>query len=241
MLFLIPPSETKAVGGGSINITQAHMTFGGLDPTRDKVLDAYIQAGGDQAIRQAPTMEAINRYTGTLYSAIHGRGLKGTPTANNSLGTDELARARTMVLIQSALFGVVAATDLIPNYKISPSKLICGINLKRVWPEPHNQFAWARLASSPVIDLRSKAYADLAPLPETIDAYTVSVFVELEDGSREQLNHFNKKAKGQLVRSALTSDIEPKSLGDLKSCAKKAGLKLEVNGKDITLITTQAT
>lgn len=241
MLFLIPPSETKATGGGAINITQAHMTFGGLDPTRDQVIDAYIKDSGDASIKSAPTMPAINRYTGTLYGAIHGRGLKGTPTANNSLNTDELARARTMVLIQSALFGTIAATDLIPEYKISPSKLIRGINLKRVWPEPHNQFAWARLATGPVIDLRSKAYADLAPLPEHIDAYTVTVFVERADGTREQLNHFNKKVKGQLVRAALTANKEPQTIAELKTAAKKAGLALEVSGKEITLITKDAT
>lgn len=241
MLFLIPPSETKALGGGSIKITQAHLTFGGLDPTRDQVLDAYITATSDTDIKSAPTMLAIQRYTGTLYSAIHGRGLKGTPTANNQLTDGELARARTMVLIQSALFGVIAATDLIPNYKISPSKLICGINLKRLWPEVHNQFAWARLAADPVIDLRSKAYAELAPLPESIDAYTVIVFVERADGTREQLNHFNKKAKGQLVRAALTANKEPRTIAELKVAAKKVGLKLEVTGKEITLITTDAT
>lgn len=239
MLFLIPPSETKALGGGSINITQAHMTFGGLDPTRDKVLEAYIK-DTEKDIRLAPTMEAISRYTGTLYSAIHGRGLKGTPTANNSLSPAELARARTMVLIQSALFGVISATDLIPNYKVSPSKLICGINLKRVWPEPHNNFAWARLVQGPIIDLRSKAYAELAPLPEASETYTVNVFVERSDGTREQLNHFNKKAKGQLVRSALVAANEPQTIADLKKCAKKAGLKLEVKGKEIVLITSDA-
>jgi cytoplasmic iron level regulating protein YaaA (DUF328/UPF0246 family) len=241
MLFLIPPSETKALGGGSIKITQTHLTFGGLDPTRDQVLDAYIKATADTDIKSAQTMPAIQRYTGTLYSAIHGRGLKGTATADNELTRSELARARTMVLIQSALFGVISATDLIPNYKVSPSKLICGINLKRLWPEPHNKFAWARLAAGPVIDLRSKAYAELAPLPENIDAYTVTVFVERADGSREQLNHFNKKAKGQLVRAALTASKEPQTIADLKAVAKKLGLKLEVTGKVITLITTDAT
>lgn len=240
MLFLLPPSETKATGGGAINITQAHMTFGGLDATRDRVLAAYIKDTGDVGIKSAPTMPAINRYTGTIYGAIHGRGLKGTPTANNSLNPDELARARTMVLIQSALFGAVAATDLIPVYKVSPSKLICGINLKRVWPEPHNEFAWARLTAGPVIDLRSKAYAQLAPLPENVEAYTVSVFVERADGAREQLNHFNKKAKGQLVRSALIAKAQPNSIADLVACAKKAGLKLEVVGKELTLITREA-
>lgn len=241
MLFLIPPSETKATGGGQIKITQTHHTFGGLDQVRDQVMQAYVKFAGDQQILDAPTMPAIERYTGTLYSAIHGRGLKGTATANNSLNSAELKRAKSMVLIQSALFGVIAATDLIPNYKISPSKLICGINLKRTWPAAHHKAAWSRLTKGPVIDLRSKAYAELAPLPENLDAYTVTVYVERADGTREQLNHFNKKAKGQLVRAALIASKPPQTISELKACAKRVGLKLEVTGKEITLITSDAT
>lgn len=241
MLFLIPPSETKATGGSAINISQAHLTFGGLDSTRGQVLEAYIKASGDKGIKSAATMPAISRYTGTLYSAIHGRGLKGTPTANNVLNSDQVARARSMVLIQSALFGAIAATDLIPEYKVSPTKLLSGLNLKKVWPEPHNSWAWARLAIGPIIDLRSKAYAELAPLPSALDVYNVTVFVQREDGSREQLNHFNKKAKGQLVRSALISGKAPETIAQLKTCAKKVGLALEVSGKEITLVTPDAT
>jgi cytoplasmic iron level regulating protein YaaA (DUF328/UPF0246 family) len=143
------------------------------------------------------------------------------------------------VLIQSALFGVISATDLIPEYKVSPSKLICGINLKRVWPEPHNQSAWSRLEAGPIIDLRSKAYAALAPLPESLNSYTVDVFIERPNGKLEQLNHFNKKAKGQLVRSALTATKEPQSLANLKSVAQKVGLTLIVEGKSIKLITKE--
>lgn len=239
MLFLLPPSETKASGGGSIKITQAHLSFGGLDPIRDQVMAAYIKSNGDKEILTAPTMAAINRYTGTLYSAVHGRGLKGTPTANNQLTDDEIERARHSVLIQSALFGIISATDLIPEYKVSQGKLICGINLKRVWPEPHNQAAWSRLESGPIIDLRSKAYSALAPLPESLDSYTVEVFVERPGGTLEQLNHFNKKAKGQLVRSSLTAAKEPQSLANLKTVAQKAGLTLVVDGKSIKLITKE--
>lgn len=240
MLFLLPPSETKAIGGGSIKITQTHLSFGGLDPIRDQVMAAYIQDTGDKKILTAPTMAAINRYTGTLYSAIHGRGLKGTPTANSQLTDDQIERARHSILIQSALFGVISATDLIPEYKISPSKLICGINLKRVWPEAHHLSAWGRLQSGPIIDLRSKAYAALAPIPESLDSYSVEVFVERPNGTLEQLNHFNKKAKGQLVRGALVAKDEPQTLADLKTVAKKQGLKISVSGKVLTLITQEA-
>ena len=90
MLFLLPPSETKAVGGGNLTIQQAALTFGGLNPARDQVLAALLklckkpkeaakvlkltpkQLGAidvNLAVPTAPTMPAIQRYTGTLYDA----------------------------------------------------------------------------------------------------------------------------------------------------------------------------
>lgn len=235
MLLLLPPSETKAQGGGALTIDQVALTFGGLNPARDLVR----KAAGLETILTAPTMPAIDRYTGTLYGAIHGRGLKGTPTQHNQLSPLERARAKTSVLVQSALFGLIPATDLIPEYKLSPTKNLGGVNLKKVWGEAHLAI-WPRLQGL-VIDLRSKSYADLAPIPSSVEHFTVTVFVEREDGSLEQLNHFNKKAKGQLVRAALTAKKAPETIKDLQKCAAAAGLKLVVKGSELTLITTSAT
>ena len=236
MLFLLPPSETKAPGGKQINIHHAAQTFGGLNAARLEVL----QKLGDKSLADAQTMPAIQRYTGTLYSAIHGRGLKGTPTEHNQLTPDELKLAKQYVLIQSALFGLIAATDLIPVYKLAPNKLLNGLNLKSHWTKAHSA-VWPRLARGPIIDLRSKAYAELAPVPEDLEVYSVTVYVQREDGSREQLNHFNKKAKGQLVRAALTAKKFPETISQLKAAAKKVGLVLEQDGRSLILITTSAT
>lgn len=235
MLFLLPPSETKAQGGGALTIDQVALTYGGLNPARDLVRNA----AGLESVLTAPTMPAIDRYTGTLYGAIHGRGIKGTPTQHNQLSALERARAKTSVLVQSALFGLIPATDLIPEYKLSPTKNLGGVNLKKVWGEAHLAI-WPRLHGL-VIDLRSKSYADLAPIPSSVEHYTVTVFVEREDGSLEQLNHFNKKAKGQLVRAALTAKKAPETIKDLQKCAAAAGLKLVVKGSELTLITASAT
>jgi uncharacterized protein len=236
MLFLLPPSETKRPGGVSLTIDQVALTFGGLNKARD----AVIEAAGAQELLTAPTMRALDRYTGTLYGALHGRGLKGTPTEHNTLTSDEVARAKSTVLIQSAMFGLIPATDLIPEYKINATKKLNGLNLKTLWGEAH-QAIWPRLAGGILVDLRSKTYADLAPIPESMDAYQVSVFVEREDGSREQLNHFNKKAKGQLVRSALMAATAPETIKDLQRCAAKVGLRLEVEGSRLTILTRSAT
>ena len=236
MLFLLPPSETKRPGGGSLTIDQVALTFGGLNKAREVVIDAL----GDQSLLTAPTMKALDRYTGTLYGALHGRGLKGTSTEHNSLTPDEVARAKSTVLIQSAVFGLIPATDLIPEYKINASKNLNGVNLKRLWTQAHEAI-WPRLAGGIIIDLRSKTYADLAPIPEELTSYKVVVFVERENGEREQLNHFNKKAKGQLVRAALMAKNPPETIKDLQKCALKAGLRVEVDGSQLTLLTRIAT
>lgn len=236
MLFLLPPSETKRSGGVALSIDQVALTFGGLNTAREVVIEAL----GDTSLLTAPTMRALDRYTGTLYSALHGRGLKGSPTANNSLTPDEVKRAKSTVLIQSALFGLIPATDLIPEYKLSPAKNINGLNLKKLWSEAHLAI-WPRLTGGAIVDLRSKAYAELAPVPEGIEHFTVSVEVEYPDGARVTLNHFNKKAKGQLVRSALTAKQPPETLADLKRCAKRVGLTIEASGQHLTLITREAT
>jgi cytoplasmic iron level regulating protein YaaA (DUF328/UPF0246 family) len=138
------------------------------------------------------------------------------------------------------MFGLIPATDLIPEYKISPSKNINGLNLKRLWSEAHLGI-WPRLTGGVILDLRSKAYAELAPIPEDVEHYTATVEVEYVDGSRATLNHFNKKAKGQLVRSALTAKQAPESLADLKRCARRAGLQIEVSGSQLTIVTREAT
>ena len=261
MLFLLPPSETKEVGGSPLSISQVALTFGGLNPARDAVYEALralcerpeeaarvLKLGKKQLdqiainleVQDAPTMPAINRYTGTLYDAIHGRGLKGTPTEFNTLTAAQREVAKETVLIQSALFGLIPALNLIPNYRLSGTTNLPGLNLKEVWSAAHEPI-WRRLENGPIIDLRSKAYAELAPIPEGIDHFSVTVEVEYPDGSRRILNHFNKKAKGQLVRAALTAKKAPETMAELKACAKRAGLSIEVSGRNLTLVTRDAT
>jgi cytoplasmic iron level regulating protein YaaA (DUF328/UPF0246 family) len=236
MLFLLPPSETKRPGGGTLTIDQVALTFGGLNKAREAVLES----NGAKDLLTAPTMRALDRYTGTLYGALHGRGLKGTPTEHNSLTPAEVARAKATVLIQSAMFGLIPATDLIPEYKINATRNLNGLNLKQLWSDAHETI-WPRLAGGIIIDLRSKTYADLAPVPEGLKSFKVLVFVEREDGTREQLNHFNKKAKGQLVRAALMATNSPQTIKDLQRCAVKAGLRIEVDGAMLTVLTRSAT
>jgi cytoplasmic iron level regulating protein YaaA (DUF328/UPF0246 family) len=262
VLFLIPPSETKAKGGGALSISQVALTFGGLNPARDLVYSALhdlclnsvaaakvlglsakqlgeIQANLD--VQDAPVMRALDRYQGTLFDGIHNRGLKGTPTEHNQLPAMAVARAKQNVFIQSSLFGLIPATDLIPDYRLSagtrlPALRERSLTLAKVWAEAHLPI-WRRLVGSPIIDMRSKAYAELAPIPSDLESYALEVELEKPDGSRERLNHFNKKAKGQLLNAVLTAVDEPRTLDDLAACAESKGMRLEVVGNQLTLVT----
>jgi cytoplasmic iron level regulating protein YaaA (DUF328/UPF0246 family) len=110
------------------------------------------------------------------------------------------------------------------------------LNLKKLWQEAH-EAVWPNYAKEVVIDMRSNSYADLAPVPGKLSCYTLDVLLEDKNGKRTRLNHFNKQAKGQFLRSALIVSPAPKTVADLRVVAKLANLKLEVTGKKLLLIT----
>jgi cytoplasmic iron level regulating protein YaaA (DUF328/UPF0246 family) len=231
VLFLLPPSETKAkaayIGAreSSLSVRTVSLAFGALEPARQQAA-ALLE---DDSILDGPTMMAIDRYTGTLYGAIHGRGLKGTPNEFAHLTEAAVARAKECVLIQSALFGLIPATGMIPNYKLSASA-----KLKAIWAEPHEPVF--RRLNGIIVDMRSKQYAALAPIPEDIESYWLEVVLESADGTRSSMNHFNKKSKGELIHALLYAKAAPSSISDLRTIAKRAGFGLEVSGRELTLV-----
>jgi cytoplasmic iron level regulating protein YaaA (DUF328/UPF0246 family) len=235
MLFLLPPSETKAKASypgaleSSLSVSEVALAFGSLGEARK----AAAKLVEDQSVLKAPTMIAIDRYTGTLYGAMHGRGLKGTSNEFAHLSVEAVARAKETVLIQSALFGLIPATGLIPNYKFSATP-----KLKSIWALPH-EVVFRRLKGL-IIDLRSKQYAALAPIPADVESHYLDVVLEAPDGSRSSMNHFNKKSKGELINAVLNTKQAPETIADLRQIAKKAGFGLEEAGKQLTLIVAHA-
>ena len=246
MLFLLPPSETKQSGGSSLTISEAALTFGGLTNARDRVLDSLLALCKDKdaavkalklgpkqlgeiavnlAIRDSPTMAAIDRYTGVLYDALKLQPLSET----------QRVRAKETVLIQSALFGLISSSNLIPAYRLSAGSSLPGLSLKKVWSEAH-QVIWPRLEGGALIDMRSKHYSALAPIPENKNHFDFEVLVETKDGNRRPLNHFNKQSKGLFLREVLSSKSHPSTIAELKAIAKKLGMKLEQNGNQLLLI-----
>ena len=244
MIFLLPPSETKETGGIKKAKVLSHKE---LDKTRKLLQQALIELCktpklAAKALKLGPKqlgevevnlelanpkcLTALDRYTGTLYDALKLGGVSATMRA----------RAGKAVFIQSSLFGLISASDEIPNYRLSAGSKLPGVNLKKMWQEAH-EGVWSKFSKEIVIDMRSNSYAELAPVPENIVCYTLDVALEDKKGKRTKLNHFNKQAKGQFVRAALKINPAPKTIADLKAVAKLANLKLEVNGTNLLLIT----
>ncbi|WP_194397898.1 YaaA family protein [Microbacterium atlanticum] len=211
MLILLPPSETKRTGGSGAPVEATQLAIPALAPQRESVLSALVALSSDEeraaralklgptqrgeiavnaAVREAPTMPAVDRYTGVLFDALDAASLSAA--ARRWLGAH--------VLIHSAPFGPIGALDPIPGYRLGAGTSLPGVPpLRRLWAEATSA-GIAGLAPRFVLDLRSEAYVALGPLPEGIASRYVRVVSEGPDGAARALNHFNKHAKGDLVR-----------------------------------------
>lgn len=234
MRILLPPSETKALGGDGPPLAQSPIRDN-LAESREQIIDALIELCGDAEkaikalklgpkqhsdvdrnleIQTSPTMPAVDRYTGVLFDALKSEG----PVKGESL------------LIQSALFGLIPANTPIPYYRFSWDSKLVGINLKKHWQHAHQNYFEDGEA---VLDMRSKSYQELAPVSNA-ERWVVEVLVEYSNGTRKPLNHFNKKAKGVFARFA---DIENlKSIQQVPEIAQLANQKAEIDAGVVTLV-----
>lgn len=248
MLILLPPSETKREGGaGTLDVSQLHAPHQLGDargrvraaleslcaPNADedaaaKALKLGVKNRGELArnreLGTSGVMPAIDRYTGVLYDALDAA----------SLGAEARAWAGSAVRVQSALFGQIAALDLIPAYRLSASTRLPALKttLKKLWAESHSGIESGRL----VLDLRSKDYVALAPLRPG-EGVALNVAQRAEDGQIKALNHFNKAAKGDLVRRLATTGRSVSSLQGLLDWAAAEELDLTLRDGVLTLVT----
>jgi uncharacterized protein len=237
MLILLPPSETKRDGGAEgTALALPGLSFPELAAARRAVsvelrklssnlttMAAALKLGAGQqhelirnrTVRTSPTMPAIDRYTGVLYDALDAASLSA---AARSFATEHVA-------IHSALFGLVASDDQIPAYRLSHDSRLPTLALKKVWREPISDVLAAY--DGLILDLRSEAYVGLGPAPRRQGSYFLRLVAEGSDGAKRALNHFNKKGKGEFVRSLLEAGIDHPDAASLIDWATGAGHVLE--------------
>jgi cytoplasmic iron level regulating protein YaaA (DUF328/UPF0246 family) len=77
------------------------------------------------------------------------------------------------------------------------------------------------------VDLRSGAYAALAPVP---GAVTVRVETLRPDGTRAVVSHASKAHKGRLARLLATTTAEPGDVVRLRALLRRGGFHVEHDG-----------
>lgn len=245
MIVLLPPSETKRVGGDGPPLKLGSLSSPDLGPLRSALVDELVELARDPAacrqalglsaaqdaeidrnaqLCSAPTLPAIHRYTGVLYDALDVASLRGAAAE----------RARARLAVGSALFGLLRADDQIPAYRLSAtSKLPGQPTLANRW-RPLLEPVLAELAAAElVVDLRSGSYAALGRVPNAVRA---DVIAEDADGRRKVVTHFNKAHKGRLARALATTRSEPADAAAVAAVARRAGMRVERSGNDLTVL-----
>ena len=237
MIVLLPPSETKAEGGDGV-LDPAALGFPSLRgkrrtaaaalkrvPLRDA--PAVLKLGARNAhearwnreLTAGPVLPAIERYTGVLYDGL----------AAATLAPDARAWVDDHVVIASALFGLLRAADPIPLYRLSGSTTLPDLPLKAHWRAAVTKAVAA--TGEWVLDARSEAYVALGAAPER------SGFLHVETGDGRALNHFNKHAKGALVRRLAETGAEASDRADLLAWAEAHHVALVPRGDaDLVLL-----
>lgn len=238
MRVLLPPSESKRPDGGNAIYAPKNLNFhAALGETRERVHTALLAVSADAERAQqvfklgkkaqqeilhnlrldtTPGLPAIERYVGVLFDEI---GIE-------DMTHESRAWIDSHVLIQSALFGLVSAADHIPPYRLSASTPLTqelGATLKRTWAAAFDTFAWP---GSFILDLRSNDYVALAPLRSGGNWVRLEVVQRTQDGGVKALNHFNKRAKGDLVKRLGATRATVNTFSDLREWAHTVDLEI---------------
>ncbi len=208
-VILLPPSETKAPGGRRPPWQPGTGALPGLDGARARVLAAL---GDEMAI--APTMRAIDRYTGVLYGQLDWP----------SLSSEARRLGSRTVLIASGLWGMSAPADPIPHYRLKMSANLAPLGKLSTWWRPQLTAALAdHLAGRLVWDLLPAEHS-AAWRPDDM-ALARRVTVRFLDRNGRTVSHWNKLLKGALVRHLLTE--RPGGPEDLAAWEHPSGYRVD--------------
>lgn len=238
--MLLPPSETKALGGDGPPLDLGRLSHPELTPVRAKLADALVDLAADvpasldalglsarqedevarnAALWSSPTLPALERYTGVLYDALDVGGFTKA----------QRTKAERRLAVASALFGIARGDDRIPAYRLSGGTSLPSLGALRALWRPALEPVLTGMDGL-VVDLRSGAYAALARIP---DAVTVRVVTT----AGKTISHHNKAYKGRLAAALARVSREPSTVEALLTAAAKAGFDVRRTGeREIDLV-----
>ncbi len=220
-LILLPPSEGKADGGdgppwrGTVTGTgplagpRTELVEALQVALRDPAVDAetVLRYGSaevlaravtlDRSVDTAPTLPAIERYTGVVLDAV----------ARPELARAARGRLDDTVWFVSGLWGLVAATDPIPDYRCKIGARVPGLGVVGTWWRRHVSPAVEALASGRhVWDLLTVEHRRVWRPAGAAAAIATVEFTTRRRGRRGVSNYHAKHLKGRFVRHLVTTD-----------------------------------
>jgi uncharacterized protein len=251
VLVLLPPSEAKVPGGDGPALRSVGVDApGGLGPARLKVLEAVAafchadpsrataalklpaaSAADDLAANvaalDAPTLPALDRFSGVLYAALDA----------GSLGARERQVALASLLVFSGAFGFVAGDEPVPVHRVPAAATVPGIGGLTPFWRAQLRDATPRLFSDGglLVDLRSTDYAAMWQVtgPLRSQVTPVRVLVERKAGRRwvrRVVSHPSKHGKGLLARElvvAAAAGRPARSAEDVAAAGERLGFRAE--------------
>jgi cytoplasmic iron level regulating protein YaaA (DUF328/UPF0246 family) len=246
VLVLLPPSEGKA-GGGAGPVWHATATGEGpLGPARRRAVDALTAAlddpaiepaavlryasnevlaravAVDRAVDRAGTRPAIERYTGVVLDGLD----RETLTAGERRCLDGIT------WFVSGLWGLVAATDPVPDYRVKIGAALPGLGVLGTWWRPQVTPVIEELAAGRwVWNLLTAEHGRVwTPGGSAVAVATVG-FTAADGGRRGVSNYHGKQLKGRFLRHLVTTD--PSSI-DAAARFRSDGFRLDAAASRLT-------
>jgi hypothetical protein len=228
VLIILPPSESKRPPPDSgPPVALEALSFPTLAGTRTRVLEALIttSAGADAfsrlhvrpsmaaevarntRVHELPTRHVLATYSGPLHLGLDAATLSPRATA----------RAASVLVVTSALWGVLRPADRIPPYRLHLGSRLVGMDrLDDVWRAVvPDVLAAAVDADGVVVDLRSPQYRAIG-MPAGLGERTVALRVPQSGFGGARIGDvIAKRVRGQVARHLLESDQVPESPGSL--------------------------
>ena len=258
-IILLPPSENKADGGNNEYISiKDYNSNNSLHKQREYLytsllsyinnasidgLKAFFGITKDNLALQAKellqnhhkekTFTAIERYTGVMFKYLD----------YHSLNQQSKQNAEDSMLIIDGLFGLLAITDLIPNYKLpigSKFKTSNQIfNIAKYWKENLKHHFKATFSNKIVLDILPQSHREVIDneIIQSHNNYYKINFYEMKNNTPKNSGHISKQLKGEFIRYILSfNEID---LNIIQSFQHSKGYKYSEeisNGNDIVFL-----
>ncbi|MEV0900600.1 peroxide stress protein YaaA [Actinoplanes sp. NPDC049802] len=245
MLILLPPSEGKTPATSGAPVDPSSLWLPSLTTARTRVLRKLValcarssarsvadslavlglsegqrdELARNASLESASAAPASEIYTGVLYEALNP----------GDLPDDARTWIGASAIVFSGLWGAVRLGDRIPAYRCSVGVTLPAIGgLTAYWKKALRPALDAATAGTPVLDLRSGAYAAMWAPPE--NAAVVKILHErIVDGvaRRSVVSHFNKATKGRLVRALAVEGAAPGTVDEMVTALRDLKFTVE--------------